>query len=159
MRTFGRPAEHHPCTGSAADNPTCPASVFQDLPRVRNPREQIPDLRNEKGGVVRRPFSTLQAWLIAVSPQPGVAVAIGTTSRSLEPRREGDGAGVPPSPARSVSEHAPPGRNCFEPLAELTRAAAASLPIVSDRTVIDSPTAGVTQERLTAHPSGVDCVA
>jgi len=33
---------------------------------------------NEKGGVVRRPFSTLQAWLIAVSPQPGVAPAIGT---------------------------------------------------------------------------------
>ena len=24
--------------------------------------------RNEKGGVVRRPFSKLQAWLIAVSP-------------------------------------------------------------------------------------------
>jgi hypothetical protein len=41
-------------------------------------------LRNEKGGVVRRPFSTLQAWLIAVSPQPGVAVAIGTSSSRLE---------------------------------------------------------------------------
>ena len=41
-------------------------------------RERIPICANEKGGVVRRPFSKLQAWLIAVSPQPGVALAIGT---------------------------------------------------------------------------------
>jgi hypothetical protein len=41
-------------------------------------------LRNEKGGVVRRPFSTLQAWLIAVSPQPGVDLAIGTHAHGLE---------------------------------------------------------------------------
>jgi len=41
-------------------------------------------LGNEKGGVVRRPFSTLQAWLIAVSPQPGVALAIGTAAHGLE---------------------------------------------------------------------------
>lgn len=39
---------------------------------------------NEKGGVVRRPFSTLQAWLIAVSPQPGVAFAIGTECERLD---------------------------------------------------------------------------
>jgi hypothetical protein len=41
-------------------------------------------LRNEKGRVVRGPFSTLQAWLIAVSPQPGVAVAIGSEQQRLE---------------------------------------------------------------------------
>jgi len=41
-------------------------------------------LRNEKGRVVRGPFSKLQAWLIAVSPQPGVAVAIGTAPSGLE---------------------------------------------------------------------------
>jgi len=45
---------------------------------------EFPVLRNEKGGVVRRPFSVLQAWLIAVSPQPGVAVAIGTEPGLLE---------------------------------------------------------------------------
>jgi hypothetical protein len=39
---------------------------------------------NEKGGVVRRPFSKLQAWLIAVSPQPGVDLAIGTEPTRLE---------------------------------------------------------------------------
>jgi hypothetical protein len=40
---------------------------------LRDSRKRIPELRKEKGGVVRRPFSKLQAWLIAVSPQPGVA--------------------------------------------------------------------------------------
>ena len=42
---------------------------------------------NEKGGVVRRPFSKLQAWLIAVSPQPGVETAIGKRPDGLEWRR------------------------------------------------------------------------
>jgi hypothetical protein len=41
-------------------------------------------LGHEKGGVVRRPFSKLQAWLIAVSPQPGVVLAIGTSDLELE---------------------------------------------------------------------------
>jgi hypothetical protein len=49
-------------------------------------------LRNEKGGVVRRPFSKLQAWLIAVSPQPGVAPAIGNDRQSLEHGRRDSAA-------------------------------------------------------------------
>ena len=40
-----------------------------------------PDSANEKGGVVRRPFSKLQAWLIAVSPN--------RESLSLSARRRG----------------------------------------------------------------------
>jgi len=42
--------------------------MLQGSSRDRNLHSQIPVLRNEKGGVVRRPFSKLQAWLIAVSP-------------------------------------------------------------------------------------------
>jgi hypothetical protein len=65
--------------------------------RPREPRERLPrssarpetaladsGLAHEKGGVVRRPFSKLQAWLIAVSPQPGVALAIGSGEHRLE---------------------------------------------------------------------------
>ena len=63
-----------------------------------------------KGGVVRRPFlGAPQPVVIAVSPQPGVAFAIGRTrgGLELEPQRrpqEGDAGGVaakpPPSPGR-----------------------------------------------------------
>ena len=62
------------------------AAAFRDL-RDRNLHSQISVCANEKGGVVRRPFSKLQAWLIAVSPQPGVAVAIGTDGKDLECKR------------------------------------------------------------------------
>jgi hypothetical protein len=44
------------------------SSVFARA--TRNSRERVSGLAHEKGGVVRRPFSKLQAWLIAVSPQP-----------------------------------------------------------------------------------------
>ncbi len=51
-------------------------------------RELAPRRRceqNEKGGVVRRPFSKLRSrFLIAVSPQPGVVFAIGSLSGELE---------------------------------------------------------------------------
>src|SRR5262245_45547737 len=53
----------------------------------RNLHSKISILANDNGGVVRRPFSTLQAWLIAVSPQPGVALAIGKKPRGLDPSR------------------------------------------------------------------------
>ena len=43
-------------------------------------RRSVNGSGNEKGGVVRRPFSKLQAWLIAVSPQPGVVLAIGSAA-------------------------------------------------------------------------------
>jgi hypothetical protein len=43
------------------------ASVFQDL-CTSGFALANPDPCKEKGGVVRRPFSKLQAWLIAVSP-------------------------------------------------------------------------------------------
>lgn len=43
------------------------AAAFRDL-AFWDLHSQIPELRNEKGGVVRRPFSKLLVWLIAVSP-------------------------------------------------------------------------------------------
>ncbi len=70
---------------------------------------------NEKGGVVRRPFSMLRAWLIAVSPQPGVDVAIGTRLETLECPTESAGRerGSRQAPAHR-SRQAPPRRNrCF----------------------------------------------
>jgi hypothetical protein len=43
------------------------------------------EVRKRKGGVVRRPFlGGSRPELIAVSPQPGVAVAIGTAALPLE---------------------------------------------------------------------------
>ena len=60
---------------------------------VARPESALADsavLGKEKGGVVRRPFSMLQAWLIAVSPQPGVALAIGSEPRLLEPLTRDD---------------------------------------------------------------------
>ena len=65
---------------------------LQGSSRDRNLHSQISVLRNEKGGVVRRPFSKLQAWLIAVSPQPGVAPAIGNDRQSLEHGRRDSAA-------------------------------------------------------------------
>jgi hypothetical protein len=77
-------------------------------------------LRNEKGGVVRRPFSTLQAWLIAVSPQPGVVVAIGSRLRRLEgsvTAKQWRRSGVAAKPPLFRPRQAPPERNCsFTPL-------------------------------------------
>jgi len=72
-------------------------------------------LGNEKGGVVRRPFSTLQAWLIAVSPQPGVALAIGTGPHGLEASfatEAGRRSGVAAKPPLYRPRQAPPERNC-----------------------------------------------
>jgi hypothetical protein len=83
---------------------------LERCPREQDLHSQILLLRNEKGGVVRRPFSKLQAWLIAVSPQPGVAVAIGTTPTSLESSSEQETergsrqAPLTPSPAGSSWE-------------------------------------------------------
>jgi hypothetical protein len=70
---------------SAASSSCRLASVF-GCSREQDSRSGILLLRNEKGRVVRGPFSTLQAWLIAVSPQPGVALAIGSRTHSLEHR-------------------------------------------------------------------------
>jgi hypothetical protein len=40
-------------------------------------------MRNEKGGVVRRPFSRSEAGLIAVSSQPGADSDIGSYAARL----------------------------------------------------------------------------
>ncbi len=60
------------------------SGAFRDLARSKFATRDFKLAGNEKGGVVRRPFSKLQAWLIAVSPQPGVAVAIGSNPVGLE---------------------------------------------------------------------------
>ena len=69
------------------------ADAFRDFARPGSALAD-PGLAHEKGGVVRRPFSKLRRrFLIAVSPQPGVRLAIGTRKRELEPFKQGTRAG------------------------------------------------------------------
>jgi hypothetical protein len=61
---------------------------------------------NEKGGVIRRPFSTLLAWLIAVSPNRE-SLSLSASRIGALSLREGTerGAAKPPLP---VPRQAPP---------------------------------------------------
>ncbi len=157
---------------------------------IKNSRERVFDLAQRKGGVVRRPFlGGSRPELIAVSPQPGVAVAIGTAALPLErlkvgarpprddlPRerlrgfarsrfalanldsmqRQGTERGSRQAPASPSPASSSDGGTAPSPLSDLTRAAAASLPVVSDRSLRSSPAAGVTRRLLTAPPKCVD---
>jgi len=109
---------------------------------------------NEKGGVVRRPFSVLRTGLIAVSPQSGVAWLIGSPGSRLEERGTGGVAATPP-PVRAGSFGSGAARVAFASR-RLSRAAAASPPAVSEPSMRRSPGRGVTRTRLTVPPDGVD---
>jgi hypothetical protein len=62
-----------------------PVTLFTGSDPVKAPiLRQSLHRTNEKGGVVRRPFSKLQAWLIAVSPNRESRRLIGTGAAGLE---------------------------------------------------------------------------
>ena len=164
------------------------AAAFRDC-RDRNLHSQISICGMRRGGVVRRPFSKLQAWLIAVSPN---RESLSLSARSSPPLSTHKPAKRRPSQARGreadafrdsrvlgsaladprtaigekskVAAKPPPsvpgkllrGGTASSPLSDPTWAAAASLPVVSELTLVDSPAAGVTRRRLTDHSDGVD---
>ena len=86
-----------PAARIAREDATGRERPLQDL-RAVGIRSADSDSRNEKGGVVRRPFSKLLAWLIAVRSQPGVVTAIGIYGLGLSlcplPFEDGDEAAV-----------------------------------------------------------------
>ena len=146
-------AERRPSPPCASNIPSSAsrreAAAFRDIRAERDPRPRIALSRNEKGGVVRRPFSKLQAWLIAVSPRRE-SLSLSARSRqglSVEGARSLTGtmtwhasvclvfraktrerSGVAAKPPLSVPCKLLRRRNCSSPLSNLTRAAAASLP-------------------------------
>jgi hypothetical protein len=183
-----RGADLHPSTATSRNRDAAakrtPSGIFA------RPKSAFADfgLAHEKGGVVRRPFSKLLAWLIAVSPnreslslsaRPDHLLNAATdkalagtrprsrhlqgSSRSRFARanldlraKKGTERGSRQAPALSVPGKLLHGGTAPSPLSDLTRVAAASLPVVSDRTVVDSPAAGDTRARLTAPSCGVD---
>jgi hypothetical protein len=71
---------------------------------------------HEKGGVVRRPFSKLQAWLIAVSPRRESLSLSARRSGALSAER-GNGGGAAKHP-RSAPDRPLRWRNRSSPLSD-----------------------------------------
>ena len=151
--------------GSRYDGDAGEADGLQRIfARPESATSQISVLRNEKGGVVRRPFSKLQALADCRQSPAGSRTRYRHAARagleSLDARISCNGRGTErdsrQAPAHSVPGKLLRGGTAPSPLSDLTRATAASLPAVSDRTLVDSPTVGVTQGRLTDPPTCVD---